>query len=95
MGRFESRTVLRASQLNEAFDSAADEAHLAAAAPKAEGLFRPWWCDGPVNTIRLSGDRIEVETLYANMPHGRPVHVEKASIESRSRASPFSTRTAR
>ena len=59
--------------------------------PRAAGLFRPWWHTGPVNTIRLSaaGDQVEVESLFVNMPHGRPVHVEKESSESTARCVHF------
>lgn len=76
---FIPETVLKAADLNMAFEKLRWEAALRAAAPRAPGLFRPWWCDEDetVNRIALSESRrhAEISPLFLMTRAGRLVHV--------------------
>ena len=82
---FVPNTVLKAADLNEAFERLHWEAALRAAAPNAPGLFRPWWCaecDETVNLIALTKSRkqVEISSLFLMTGDGQPIHVHPARV---------------
>ena len=79
---FVPNTVLKATDLNEAFEGLRWEAALRAAAPNASGLFRPWWCDETINRIALTKSfrQVEISQLFLMTGDGRPIHVQSARV---------------
>lgn len=82
LANFVPDTVLKAADLNKAFEGLRWEAALRATAPNASGLFRPWWCDETVNRIALTKSfrHVEISQLFLMTRGGRPIHVPSAKV---------------
>lgn len=79
--RFKPDELLTAVSLNQAFQSTATAAFLAAAAPPVAGLFRPWWWRDDAkstNRITIEDDgTVVVECLFVSLENGSPLFVER------------------
>ncbi len=78
---FNDGEVLRAAQLNRAFESM----RLLRAAPTAPGLFRPWWApdDVKVNAFTWRDPTLYVDSCFAVCPDGKPIAIPNKEFRLR------------
>ena len=95
INQFVANETLKADNLNQTFRSALGYARLCGSAPKAVGLFRPWWWDGKfTNEFKFlkDGSSVSITSLFATLPTGVPAFVESEVVEVASGQTIFLTR---